>query len=56
MPVVPGGQESQVIASSYVVIISVAMVARVTTCDGDSTDYSVAGILDTPQFTLLLCT
>ena len=30
------------------------MVARVTMCDGASTDYSVAGLLDTPQFTLLL--
>ena len=30
------------------------MVARVTMCDRASTDYSVAGLLDTPQFTLLL--
>ena len=30
------------------------MVVRVTTCDGSSTGYSVAGHLDTPQFILQL--
>ena len=28
------------------------MIVRVTTCDGASTDYSVAGLLDSPQLTL----
>ena len=30
------------------------MVARVTTCDRASIGYSVAGLLDTPQFILQL--